>query len=323
MLSRSDILDILFSDGQAQLDNWAKARAQREANWGKTAIVRGAIEITNVCRRNCDYCSMRRGATTKVSAYYMTVREILAAAEAMRDSGVRVVFLQGGETPHTTRTVGAALPAIKKLFGGDVEIVLCLGVKTLAELKHLRDQGADSYVLKHETSDPDLHSRLRHESLKVRIACLEHLLSLGYRVGTGCIVGLPGQTVESIADDIILADELGVHMMSAAPFIPAEGTPCACHAYAPLRLTLNAIAAMRLRRADWLIPSVSAMEKIESGGQVRGLMAGANVVTVNFTPTDRRTRYLIYGRARYIVGFTHALRIITDAGLRPNARIVN
>jgi biotin synthase len=112
-------------------------------------------------------------------------------------------------------------------------------------------------------------------------------------------------------------------MMSAAPFIPAEGTPCAYHAYGSLNLTLNAIAAMRLRRADWLVPSVSAMEKIESGGQVRGLMAGANVVTVNFTPTDRRTRYLIYGRARYIVGLDHALSILTDAGLRPNVRIVN
>jgi biotin synthase len=148
-------------------------------------------------------------------------------------------------------------------------------VKTLAELKYLRDQGADSYILKHETSDPDLHSRLRHESLKVRIACLGHLLSLGYRVGTGCIVGLPGQTVESIADDIVLAGRLGVHMASAAPFIPAEGTPCAFHEQGSLKVTLNAITAMRLCRADWLIPSVSAMEKIKFGGQALGLIAGA------------------------------------------------
>jgi len=200
--------------------------------------------------------------------------------------------------------------------------LLCLGVKTLAELKYLRDQGADSYILKHETSDPDLHSRLRHESLKVRIACLGHLLSLGYRVGTGCIVGLPGQTVESIADDIVLAGRLGVHMASAAPFIPAEGTPCAFHEQGSLKVTLNAITAMRLCRADWLIPSVSAMEKIKFGGQALGLIAGANVVTVNFTPTDRRRRYFIYGRSRYIVGLDHALRILADAGLRPNVPIV-
>ena len=94
------------------------ARAQREANWGTTAIVRGAIEITNVCRVNCDYCSMRQEVRRKAAAYYMTVPEILAAAECIRDSGVRVVFLQGGETPLTTRTVGVAMPAIRKLFNG-------------------------------------------------------------------------------------------------------------------------------------------------------------------------------------------------------------
>jgi biotin synthase len=136
---------------------------------------------------------------------------------------------------------------------------------------------ATSYILKHETSDPNLNEKMRHSSFADRIEGLRTLVRLGYNVGTGAIVGLPEQTVESVADDLLLAREIGVHMVSGSPFIPAPDTPLAHRAPGDVDLTLNFIALARLMNSDcWLIPSVSALETRQSGGQSSGLDTGAN-----------------------------------------------
>jgi biotin synthase len=280
-------------------------------------ILRGVIEVTNVCRVNCDYCPMRRDNVRTLNRYTLGVQELARAAETIRDAGIDVVFIQGGEVPHTTRIVGEALPRIRGLFGDRVEVLLSLGNKSRAEFAYLRDQGATSYILKHETSDPELSRRLRHETLASRVRCLEDLLDLGYRVGTGTIVGLPGQTLESVADDILLARELGVHMCSASPFIPAPNTPLEHCPPGSVETTLNAIASMRLTNRNWLIPSVSALEKGERKGQARGLTAGANVVTTNFTPSAAKDNYLIYGKDRFVVTLDHTRSTLATVGLQP------
>ena len=121
----------------------------------------------------------------------MEAEQIVAAAEAVREARIRVVFLQRGETPETTEVVCEAMPELKRLFGGKIRILLCLGEKSHDELALLRSRGADSYILKHETSDPELFRSLRNRSLQDRLACLRDLRSLGYMVGVGNIVGLP------------------------------------------------------------------------------------------------------------------------------------
>jgi biotin synthase len=169
--------------------------------------------------------------------------------------------------------------------------------------------------LKHETSDPDVNEKMRHSSFVDRIEGLRTLVRLGYKVGTGAIVGLPGQTVESLADDLLLAGEIGVHMVSASPFIPAPDTPLADQPPGDVDLTLNFIALARLMNPDWLIPSVSALETRQSGGQSSGLAAGANVLTVNFTPVQERDNYLIYGKDRFVVRNGHVNDIVVKAGM--------
>jgi biotin synthase len=151
---------------------------------------------------------------------------------------------------------------------------------------------------------------MRHSSFVNRVEGLRTLLRTGYKVGTGAILGLPGQTIESLADDLLLARDIGAHMVSASPFIPAPDTPLADHPPGEVNVTLNFIALARLMNPRWLIPSVSALETRQSGGQSAGLAAGANVLTVNFTPDKERENYLIYGKDRYIVRNDHVSEIV-------------
>ncbi|MFJ4858679.1 radical SAM protein [Streptomyces sp. NPDC088730] len=316
MLTRSDIRAYLTATGPAQEELFAEARRLREEHFGPTVILRGVIEITNVCRVNCDYCPMRRDNTPENDHYFMSSDDIVARARAIRDAGIDIVLLQGGETPRNVATLEDAIPRIRELFDGRVEILLNLGNLRRGQYQRLRDLGATSYILKHETSDPELHRAIRHEPLETRLRCFRDLVDLGYRVGTGLISSLPGQTLDSIVDDIELAETLGAHMCSVAPFVPAPDTPLQLEPAGSNELALNTIAVLRLHRPQMLIPSVSALEKTSAGGQSRGLQAGANVMTVNFTGADDRQRYLIYGKNRYVVRKQHVEELTRASGLR-------
>lgn len=316
MLARPEILEILRAKGSDCKGIFAGARNARRVAFGDSAIVRGVVEVTNICRVDCDYCPMRRENNKLNSSFVLSSVDILNAATEIKALDIDIVFLQGGEIQGTTRLVGSILPKIRELFGESVEVLLNLGNKTRDEYAYLRDQGATSYILKHETSDPNLYQKLRHESLRERLRCMSDLLELGYRVGSGTIVGLPRQSLESIADDILLCLDLGVHMCSASPFVPAPSTPLESFDHGSVDVTLNAIAAMRLANPKWLVPTVSALEAIRPGAQFEGLRAGANVLTVNFSPQENLGRYLIYGRDRFVVGVQHVLDLLAKAELQ-------
>jgi biotin synthase len=316
LLTRSEIRSYLTAKGSAQEELFAEARRLREEHFGPTVILRGVIEITNVCRVNCDYCPMRRDNMRENDRYFMSSDDILERAREIRDAGIDIILLQGGETPRNLATIEHAIPRIRELFDGRVEILLNLGNMRRGQYERLRNLGATSYILKHETSDPRLHEAVRHESLDERLRCMRDLLDLGYRVGTGLISSLPGQTLESIIDDIELAETLGVHMCSVAPFVPAPNTPLQLEPAGSNELALNTIAVLRLHRPQMLIPSVSALEKTSTGGQSRGLAAGANVMTVNFTGDIDRQRYLIYGKDRFVVKKRYAEDLAQASGLR-------
>lgn len=321
MLDEKDVLELLVLGGSEQEDLFAKARERRAEVFGNEIVVRGVTEITNQCRVNCEFCPMRRDNMRVNSGFRLTSDDLVEAAKAVRASGINVVFFQGGEIPQTTRVVGEAIPRIRELYDDKVEILLNLGNKPYEDYAYLREQGATSYILKHETSDPELNQKMRHESLESRLDHIRDLLNLGYRVGTGAIIGLPGQTMTSIARDILLARELGVHMCSVAPFIPAPNTPLENHPRGDVEVTLNAIAVSRLIEPGWLVPSVSALAKSQSGGQYRGFTAGANVLTMNFTPDEQRDRYLIYGKDRFVVRRDYAAELIIQTGLSPRGSI--
>ena len=306
---------MITAEGSAQQQLHARAAAIRDRVFQRSVVIRGVIEITNLCRVNCDYCPMRRDNTRQNTPYILESSAILSAARAIRDAGVNVIVFQGGEIPQTTRLLLDVLPKVRQLFDDQVEILLGLGVKSEAEYRALKEHGADTCILKHETADPVLHREIRQEELEVRLTAIRTLLQLGYRVGSGCIVGLPGQSIESLADDILLAHSLGVHMCSASPFVPASDTPMAGASPGSVARTLNMIATMRIVNPAWLIPTVSALEQQSAGGQGAGLRAGANVMTANFTPPDQQKNYLIYGGTRHIVGTEHVRRQLDMAGL--------
>jgi biotin synthase len=309
------LLRLLGVRGEAQARLFSAACAARDAVFGATAVVRGVVEVTSACVKSCAYCPMRVEAA--MPRYHRRGEALVASARAIREAGLGVVFFQGGEAAATTRTVGEAIPEVRDLFGGEVEILLCLGDKPREAYAELRAKGADSYILKHETSDPVLHERMRGSPLAARLHSLHDLVELGYRTGIGTIVGLPGQSLDSLVEDIRLPRAVGAAMTSASPFIPAAGTPLQHAPPGDTELTLNVIALMRLANPEALIPTVSALEQRGAGGQARGFAAGANVITVNFTPPEDQDRYPIYGRERFIVGLTHAFDTLAAAGLKP------
>ncbi|SCK13826.1 biotin synthase [Streptomyces sp. WMMB 322] len=315
MLTRAEMRRLLVARGTEQEELFAASRTARDAHWGRKVVTRGVIELTNVCRVNCDYCPMRRDNVRENDTYFLTGDQIVDIAELIRDSGIDVILLQGGETPSVVPALEDAIPRIRQLFGGHVEILLNLGNLKRAQYARLRELGATSYILKHETSDPELHFSIRHESLETRLRCMNDLLELGFKVGTGLISSLPGQSLDSVIDDIQLAGELGVSMCSVSPFIPAPNTPMSLSPIGDNELALNVIACLRVSYPHLLIPSVSALERAGDGGQSRGLEAGANVMTVNFSRAVDQKRYLIYGKDRFVVTLDHVRGIAGKSGL--------
>src|ERR1700736_3891586 len=197
--SKAELLEMITAEGSMQQRLHEQAAAARNAVFGKSVIVRGVIELTNICRVDCDYCPMRRENTRQNTTYILETVSILSAARAIRDAGINVVVFQGGEIPQTTRVLLDVLPRIRELFDDRVEVLLGLGVKSEAEYRALKERGADTCIVKHETADAVLHRGMRQEGLEVRLNAIRTLLRLGYRVGSGCIVGLPGQTLDSLA----------------------------------------------------------------------------------------------------------------------------
>jgi biotin synthase len=315
MLTRSEIRRALLSAGADQEALFAEAGSLRDGHFGKAVLLRGVIEITNVCRVNCDYCPMRRDNIAHLDRFLMRPEEILERAGHIRDAGINIVLLQGGETSSVLPTLRTVIPMLRQMWDDRVEILLNLGNFSRAQYEELRALGATSYIIKHETSDPELFERLRHEPLDARLEHLRTLLDLGFKVGTGLISSLPGQSLDSVIDDIELVGELGVQMCSVSPFVPAPDTPLSTTAPGDLELALNVIATLRVCYPDLLIPSVSALEKTDSGGQSRGLAAGANVMTSNFTGDTNAERYLIYGKERFVVGMQHVQSVLDRMGL--------
>ena len=311
----SAISDMLDLRGKAQERLLTEAAEVRDCFFGRAAVVRGVIEVTNACVRSCDYCPMR--IENPIERYFRRPDEILASVEMIRSEGIGVVSFQGGEVSATTRVLEEVVPAVRELFDDQVEVLLCLGDKPREELERLKSCGADSYILKQETLDPTLHKRMRYIALNERLACLDSLLSCGYRVGVGTIVGLPGQTRRSLVEDALFLGRVGAHMISASPFIPAAGTPLFGMTEGDMDLTLNLMAVMRLLYPTALIPTVSALESRTDGGQKRGLNAGANVITVNFTPEQDSKNYQIYGSDRFVVRHEYAMGVLDQAGLSP------
>lgn len=298
----------LRENNEAKLQElWDNADAVRKSNVGDAVHLRGLIEISNYCIRKCAYCGLSV-TNTQLERYRMTDDEIVACACQARDFGYGTVVLQAGEDYGiSTDRICQLIAKIKQHTG--LAVTLSLGERPLQDLIEWRKVGADRYLLRFETSDADLYAAIhppRPGQDYDRLAMLRKLRELGYEVGSGVMIGIPGQTYRILARDIDLFRRLDLDMIGVGPYIPNPLTPLGRGENVPPidpdeqvpndeLMTYKVIALTRLVCPQANIPSTTALATINRDtGRELGLMRGANIVMPNVTPVEYRSRYEIY-----------------------------
>lgn len=290
-LSEDELLHIL-TDPQADEALFAAADRVRKKYVGDAVFLRGLIEFTNICKNNCLYCGLQR-QNAAVARYRLTEQEIFSLAQKAAQYGYKTVVLQGGEDPFFSAEILA--PLLRRIKTLDLAVTLSLGERSRADYKAFKEAGADRYLLRIETTDRALYEKYNPGmSFENRLRCLHDLKELGYEVGTGVLVGLPGQTPRSLAKDILFFKKLDADMIGLGPFIPNPQTPLK-NAPAPvLKPALKVMALTRLLLPDANIPATTAMETLEPDGRIQALQSGANVVMPNVTEGEARLNYALY-----------------------------
>ncbi len=289
--SRNDIIEILKDDSN---NDWLFSLADktREEYVGDEVHLRGLIEFSNICKRQCKYCGLRC-EDKFIDRYRISKENIISYAEHAVNMGYKTIVLQSGEDEYyNTDLMCEIIAGIKKL---GVALTLSIGEKTYEEYKAFKEAGADRYLIRIETTDKTLYNQM-HPNMDFdnRVRCLEDLGRLGYEVGTGCLVGLPNQTIESLADDILFFKEINADMVGIGPFIPHPHTPLKDSASGSFTLALKVMALTRILLKDINIPATTAMETLNPNGRIIALQSGANVVMPNVTTTEYRAKYEIY-----------------------------
>jgi biotin synthase len=315
LMPRAEWLQLRGAEQKAFHEKAAQAARTR---FGKNVFVRAVVEVSNYCRENCAYCGMRRDnrVLSRYRANYDQLAELLIHH---RPASVTDLNIQAGEDPVAVREV--VLPLIRTLRREtDLGISVCLGSLSTATYAALREAGASIYIIKFEIADPARYAELQAPGkFEERIRNIRHLAATGWRVSSGFIAGLPGQNPEDLLGNLALARELPLDGCSVSPFIPGDESPLAGAPMADIDDTLNCMAALRLMRPEWVIPSVSALNLAgPANGYSRGLRTGANLVTINLTPSEIRSDYLLYKRDRFIMTEERILSAIADEGLVPS-----
>lgn len=309
-----DVKELLETCGEEaeQLQN--SSQQARNRIFGNTAFVRGVIEVSNYCRENCSYCGMRRDNRT-LSRFRIERDKILRMIDVGLPSIVTDLNLQAGEDPQVINEI--IIPVVQYIRA-HTKIGVSLSLGTLSESQYnvLRNAGAFYYIIKLETGNSDHYRELRAPgTYEERLGAIHFLAKTGWKVSSGMIMGLPGQSVDMIAQTIQILSGLPLAGVSVSPFIPGEETPLALEGPAEMGMTLNAVAILRLASPERIIPAVSAMGLLGRGGYVNALRAGANLVTMNLTPAKERDDYLLYKRGRHIMQQEQIRRALDEARL--------
>ena len=271
------------------------ARKERHLHYGHDVYVRGLIEFTNYCRNDCLYCGIRK-SNPHVSRYRLSEEHILDCCRIGYDLGFRTFVLQGGEDGYYTRERMVHVIESIRSRHPDCAITLSIGEKSLEDYQAFYEAGANRYLLRHETFNANHYSRLHPPSLSAaaRQKCLWDLKDIGYQTGTGFMVGSPYQTPQDLAEDMLFIRELNPQMVGIGPFIPHHDTPFSNEAAGTLELTLFMLGLLRLMLPKVLLPSTTALGTIDPKGRELGILAGANVVMPNLSPTGVRKDYALY-----------------------------
>ena len=299
-MDRNGWLRLLSLQGDEER-RYVQQRAMEVAhqNFGNGVFVRGLIEISSYCRNNCNYCGIRCGNRAALR-YRLTKEQILECCRAGAGLGFNTFVLQGGEdVVQSDDWVTDVVCAIKSEFP-DKAVTLSVGERSAAAYRAFRAAGADRYLLRHETRSDEHYSLLHPRTMSAanRRNCLFTLKELGFQTGSGMMIGSPYQTMEHIADDMMFLDELRPQMIGVGPFIPASGTPFEDFSAGSVNLTILVVSLLRLRFPHALLPATTALASLHSRGRELAILAGANVVMPNLSPSDVRSKYSIYNNKK-------------------------
>ncbi len=287
------LVPLLETEGEEERLLLHIADRLRAETMGEAVHLRGIIEFSNYCRRNCGYCGLRRD-NRKLARYRLTREEIVEAAIKAWQIGYKTIVLQSGEDLYFgTELMADIIREIKSRT--ELAITLSMGERDKSTYSAWREAGADRYLLRIETTDEKIFRKLHPEDdLNERKRCLFMLKELGFQLGSGVMVGLPGQDALSLAKDVIWMHELGVEMVGIGPFIAHPETPLKNEKGGTLGQALRLVAVLRLVFPHAHIPATSAMGSLDPVGREKALQAGANVMMPNITPTKVRPLYELY-----------------------------
>ncbi len=303
--SKEDLVRLLNADAGERKILYRKAAEIKAEHVGKKAYYRGLIEFSNICGKNCHYCGIRRD-NHNLKRYNLGDAEILKAVEFAFKNRYASVVLQSGELESAgfTDRIEKLLREIKKISNDQLGITISLGEQKQEVYKRWFDAGAHRYLLRIETSNPELYKKIHPDDTKHdfnrRIECLKAIKQTGYQTGTGIMVGLPFQTLEDIADDILFMRDFDIDMVGLGPYIEHRDTPMFEYKNLLLlpeerfHLALKVIALLRIIMKDINIAAATALQAIDPVGREKALIAGANVIMPNITPGKYRDSYRLY-----------------------------
>ena len=289
-----------------QLRNKATQVARKQFGFG--IYMRGLVEISSYCRNNCYYCGLRRD-NRNASRYRLNDDEILVCCKEGYNAGLRTFVLQEGEDAAFTDERLIKLISQLRLECPEAAITLSLGERSTESYQRLFDVGASRYLLRHEAANESLYKQIHPTEMSHlnRISCIKSLIEIGYQTGMGMMIGVSGQTIDHIIEDLLLMNQLQPHMIGIGTFIPHPNTPFGSQSAGDLRLTYIIIAIARLMHPHALIPATTALQSLSPTGYIDGILSGANVVMPNITPLSQRNKYEIYP------GKEHSYPTITSA----------
>lgn len=272
-----------------------KAAEKSKSIYGNKVFIRGLIEFTNYCKNDCYYCGIRHG-NHKAQRYRLSDEQIFECCDTGYELGFRTFVLQGGEDPYYTDDKVCLIVNEIKTRHPDCAVTLSIGEKTKESYQKFFDAGADRYLLRHETADEGHYRKLHpvEMSLENRKQCLRDLKDIGYQVGCGFMVGSPGQTTETLYEDLRFIKDLQPHMTGIGPFISQKDTPFANEPSGTMEMTLRLLSIIRLIHPHVLLPATTALGTIHPQGREMGILSGANVVMPNLSPVDVRDKYKLY-----------------------------
>ncbi|CDM68289.1 putative biotin synthase [Clostridium bornimense] len=294
-LSKEELIYLIkgINDDNKELLIEAANRTRIE-HYGNKVYMRGLIEFTNYCKRNCKYCGIRV-ANKNLDRYRLTKEEIIQCVKNGKTLGYSTYVLQGGEDSYfDDEKMVEIIKAIKSMYPQDA-VTLSIGERSYESYKKMYEAGADRYLLRHETASRKLYERLHPDGdYDNRVRCLWNLKEIGYQVGAGFMVGLPGQTTEDLVEDLLFIKKLEPHMCGIGPFIPHKDTPYRLEKHGRLDDVIIMLAITRLLLPNVLLPATTALGSISDKGREKGIKAGANVVMPNLSPINVRDKYSLY-----------------------------